>query len=135
MRLAVTAALAGLLLAAPALPAAADPATPVIEEVPSDPARTVFVDNPYIVSPHPVRVESWSRSGDGLAVNFTAGTPDCFGVHVTAQETDQAVTVDLRGGTPPESVGRMCIALAVRGTVEVPLAAPLGDRKVLAVEW
>jgi hypothetical protein len=68
-------------------------------------------------------------------VNFTAGTPDCFGAHVTAQEADQTVTVDLQGGTPPESVGRMCIALAVRGTVEVPLSAPLGDRKVLAVGW
>ncbi|MEE6167291.1 MULTISPECIES: hypothetical protein [unclassified Mycolicibacterium] len=68
-------------------------------------------------------------------MNFTAGTPDCFGVHVTAQQTDQTVTVDLRGGTPPESVGRMCIAPAVRGTVDVPLSVPLGDRKALAVAW
>lgn len=133
MRLAVTAAVAGLLLTAPAVPAAAEPIT--VPEVPPDPARTAFVDNPSIVAPHLVRIESGTRSGEGLAVNFTAGTPDCFGVHVTAQETDQTVTVDLRGGTPPESVGRMCIALAVRGTVDVPLQAPLGDRKVLAVEW
>jgi hypothetical protein len=32
-------------------------------------------------------------------------------------------------------VGRMCIALAVRGTMEVPLQGPLGARKVLAAEW
>jgi hypothetical protein len=113
--------------------AAAEPTT--VPEVPSEPARTVFVDNPSIVAPHATRIESWTRSGEGLAVNFTAGTPDCFGVQVTAQETDQAVTVDLRGGTPPESVGRMCIALAVRGTVQVPLQGPLGDRQVLAAEW
>lgn len=133
MRIAVTAALACLLLTAGAGEAAAEP-TAVPEAAP-DAGRTVFVDNPAIVAPHVTRIESWTRSGEGLAVNFTAGTPDCFGVHVTAQETDRTVTVDLRGGTPPESVGRMCIALAVRGTVDVPLSAPLGDRQVLAVEW
>ncbi|BBX33477.1 hypothetical protein MMAG44476_17747 [Mycolicibacterium mageritense DSM 44476 = CIP 104973] len=109
--------------------AAAEPVNP--PEVPPDPSRTVFVDNPAIVAPHVTRVESWTRSGDGLAVNFTAGTPDCFGVHVTAHETPEAVTVQLRGGTPPESVGRMCIALAVAGTVDVPLREPLGNRAVL----
>lgn len=132
MRIAVTAALAGLLLTAGAGRAAAD--TTAVPEVAPDPARTVFVDTPTIVAPHVTRIESWTRSGEGLEVNFTAGTPDCFGVHATAQETDQTVTVDLRGGTPPESAGRMCIALAVLGTVEVPLSAPLGGRKVLAVE-
>ncbi len=131
MRLAVTAALGCLLLAGAPI-AAAEPVNP--PEVPPDPSRTVFVDNPAIVDPHVTRVESWTRSGDGLAVNFTAGTPDCFGVHVTAHETPAAVTVQLRGGTPPESVGRMCIALAVAGTVDVPLQEPLGSRAVLVDE-
>ncbi len=131
MRLAVTAALGCLLLAGAPM-AVADPVNP--PEVPPDPSRTVFVDNAALVDQHVTRVESWTRSGDGLAVNFTAGTPDCFGVHVTAQETPEAVTVQLRGGTPPESVGRMCIALAVAGTVDVPLQAPLGNRAVLVGE-
>ncbi|MCV7204767.1 hypothetical protein B7435_09605 [Mycolicibacterium peregrinum] len=103
-------------------------------EVPPDPARTLFVDNPAIVDPHLTRIESFSREGERLLVNFTAGTPDCFGVHVTAQETADAVTIDLRGGTPPEAVGRMCIALAVHGSAEVALQAPLGTRQVLAAQ-
>ncbi|MBU9767232.1 hypothetical protein FR943_25800 [Mycobacterium sp. TNTM28] len=103
-------------------------------EVPLDPTRTVFVDNPAIVDPHQTRIESFSRDGDGLFVNFTAGTPDCFGVHLITRETPDTVTIELRGGTPPESVGRMCIALAVAGTAEVALQAPLGARPVSAVQ-
>jgi hypothetical protein len=99
-----------------------------------DPARTVFVDNPWIVDQHSTRIESWSRDGQGLSVNFTAGTPDCFGVHLTTEETDETVLVELHGGTLPEAVGRMCIALAVPATIAVPLQGPLGDRVVLAVE-
>ncbi|MDV3123760.1 hypothetical protein M1247_02420 [Mycobacterium sp. 21AC1] len=128
MRVAVTMALAGLLLASAPI-ASADPVEP--PEVAWDPARTVFIDNPAIVDPHATRIESVVRGPDKLWVNFTAGTPDCFGVHVTATETPQSVTVELRGGTPPEAVGRMCIALAVAGTVDVPLQAPPGDRTVL----
>lgn len=52
-------------------------------------------------------------------------------MHVTAHETPEAVTVQLERRTPPESVGRMCIALAVAGTVDVPLREPLGNRAVL----
>jgi hypothetical protein len=95
--------------------------------------RMVFIDNPALVDPHPVAIESWSRAAaeDAVAVNFASGTPACAAVHATAHETADTVTVDLRGGTLPEAVGRMCIMLAVFGTVEVPLQAPLGDRRVL----
>lgn len=132
MRVVATAGLTGLLLMAGCPTATADPNPVAVPEVPADPARTLFVDNPAIVDPHLTRIESFSRDQDRLLVNFTAGTPDCFGVHVTTQETAETVTVDLRGGTPPESVGRMCIALAVHGTAEVALQAPLGSRQVLA---
>lgn len=134
MRQVATAALAGLLLLAGCPTAAAEPNAVAVPEVPPDPARTLFTDNPAIVDPHLTSIESFSRDGDRLLVNFTAGTPDCFGVHLVTQETADAVTVDLRGGTPPESVGRMCIALAVHGTAEVALQAPLGSRQVLAVQ-
>ena len=134
MRVVATAGLAGLLLLAGSPTATADPSQVVVPEVPPDPARTLFVDNPAIVDPHLTRIESFSRDGERLLVNFTAGTPDCFGVHVTAQETADAVTIDLRGGTPPEAVGRMCIALAVHGSAEVALQAPLGTRQVLAAQ-
>jgi hypothetical protein len=39
----------------------------------------------------------------------------------------------LQSGTLPEAVGRACIMIAVSGTVEVPLASPLGSRQVLSV--
>ncbi|GAA2570300.1 hypothetical protein [Mycolicibacterium diernhoferi] len=135
MRRAVTTAHAGLILVG-CLLAAGPPsawADPVAEppEVQAEPWRTVFVDNPMILNPHQTDVESWSRTEDGLAVNFTAGPADCFGVHVIVTETAEEVLLDLHGGVPPEAIGRMCIALAVPGTVAVTLHEPLGERRVV----
>ena len=98
------------------------------------PGGILFTDNPAIVDPHPVHVESWSRAVDAnaVAVNFTTGTDSCYGVHATVQETPETVTVDLQGGTLPEAVNRACIMIALFGTLDVPLQAPLGDRTVLA---
>jgi hypothetical protein len=94
----------------------------------------VFTDDPAISDPHRAAIESWSRTtGDNaVAVNFSSGTPECSGVHATVAETADTVTVDLQAGTLPEALGRMCIMLAVFGTLEVPLHAPLGDRRVLS---
>ncbi|WP_395309403.1 hypothetical protein V4U86_00715 [Mycobacterium sp. AMU20-3851] len=137
MRRAVTTAHAGVILVGCLLgtgsPAAW--ADPVVEppEVQPEPWRTAFIDNPMILNPHPTGVESWSRTEGGLAVNFTAGPADCFGVHVIATETAEEVLLDLHGGVPPDAIGRMCIALAVPGTVPVVLQEPLGDRRVVDV--
>jgi hypothetical protein len=123
--------LVGLALwAAP--PATAEPTTVAPPEVPPTPG-VVFTNDPSIVDPHPLRVESWSRigAGDVLALHFTTGTPDCYGVHAAVQETAETVTVVMRGGTRPEAVGRACIMIALFGTVEVPLQRPVGDRQVL----
>ena len=110
--------------------ASAEPTAP--PEAP--PGGVVFTDNPAIVDPHPMHVESWSRAANDNAVNvnYTSGTDTCYGVHATAQETQQTVTVDLQGGTLPEAAGRACIMIALFGTLEVPLQAPLGDRQVLS---
>jgi hypothetical protein len=112
--------------------AAAEPTTVAPPEVPPG-HGVVFANDPSIVDPHPMPVESWSRlgAGDVLAVHFTTGTPECYGVHATVQETAESVTVELSGGTLPEAVGRACIMIAVSGTVEVPLQSPLGNRQVL----
>ncbi|KUH94542.1 hypothetical protein [Mycobacterium sp. IS-3022] len=93
----------------------------------------VFTDNPAIVDAHPMRAESFSRSADdrAIGVHFTTGTPQCYGVHATVQETPDVVTVALRGGTLPEAVGRACIMIAVSGTLDVALENPLGARQVL----
>jgi hypothetical protein len=124
--------LAALVLAGWGAPAAsAAPTAP--PEVP-DADGVAFADNSSIVDARPMPVESWSRVGNdrAVAVHFTSGTPACNGVHATTQETADAVTVTLTGGSQPTVAGRMCIMLAVTGTLVVPLKSPLGDRQVLS---
>ena len=124
-------ALTGLILMTTNGPAASAEST-APPEVP--PGGVVFIDNPAIVDPHPMHVESWSRAANDNAVNvnFTSGTDTCYGVHAAVQETEDSVTVDLQGGTLPEAVSRACIMIALFGTLEVALGAPLGDRQVLS---
>jgi len=99
------------------------------------PAGVVFVDNPAIVDAHPMPAESFSRvpGDDAVAVHFTTGTPECYGVHAVVTETAQTVSVELQSGSLPEAVGRACIMIAVSGTLEVPLNGPLGARQVVSV--
>jgi hypothetical protein len=128
---ALTTAATGVVLLAFVIPTAtAEPTAP--PEVP--PGGVVFTDNPAIVDPHPIPVESWSRAGaeNAVAVNFTSGTDTCYGVHATAQETSETVTVDLQSGMLPGAVNRPCIMIALFGTLEVPLQGPLGDRQVFS---
>ncbi|MEU6558986.1 hypothetical protein [Nocardia nova] len=107
------------------------PATPT-EQNPPQPGRP-FTADPSITSPHPLSFDSWSRvAADRIAVNFQIGSPECYGVDATTDETGDAVTVHLRAGTLPQAVGRMCTMIAVFGTLEIPLKQPLGDRKVLS---
>ena len=118
-----------------AAPAATAEPTSVVPEVPPGIPGVVFVDDPTIVDPHLMPIESWSRVGGGqvLALHFTTGTPECYGVNARVYETPDNVTVELRGGTRPDAVGRACILIALTGTLEVPLQSPVGDRQVLGV--
>jgi hypothetical protein len=115
--------------------AMAEPTTVEPPEVPPGHPGVVFTNDPSIVDPRPMPVESWSRhgAGDVLALHFTTGTPECYGVNATVQETPENVTVELRGGTRADAVGRACIMIALSGTLEVPLQSPVGDRQVLSV--
>jgi hypothetical protein len=134
--------LACILLAGCGTPAAAGPrptetapTTVAPPERPPGNPGVVFTDNPSIVNSYPLPFDAWSRLGtdDAVAVHFTLGSPDCYGVHTTVHETTEAVTVELRGGSLPEAVGRVCTMIAVFGTLHVPLQNPLGDRTVLSV--
>jgi hypothetical protein len=128
---AAAAVLAALVVAGWAAPAAA--AAPTAPPEVPDADGVLFKDDPSIVDPQPLPVESWSREGErAVAVHFTTGTPACNGVHATTHETADAVTIDLKGGALPPVAGRMCIMLAVTGTLVVPLGSPLGDRQVLS---
>ncbi|MGW4356412.1 hypothetical protein ACWELJ_30430 [Nocardia sp. NPDC004582] len=92
-----------------------------------------FTADPSIVSPHGIPFDSWTRvAPDKIAVNFQTGSPECYGVDATVTETSSTVTVELRSGTRADAVGKMCTMIAVFGNLEVPLKAPLGDRKVLS---
>ena len=131
---AVVAALACVVAVWTAPLASAEPTTVSPPEIPPTPGE-VFTNDPSIVDPHPMPVESWSRvgAGDVLALHFWTGTPECYGVDATVQETAETITVEFRGGTRPDAMGRACIAIAVSGTLEVPLESPIGDRQVLSV--
>lgn len=136
MRVLVVAMVVWALLLAVAGPAAAQPPAPVPvpETAPGTPAA-MFVDDPSIVHAYPTRPQAWSRVVDERMVrlHFTTGTPECYGVTTTVQETADAVLVDLRTGTLPSALDRACIAIALFGGLDVPLQQPLGARSVLSV--
>ena len=97
-------ALAAVILAVWAAPAASAETTVLPER--QGPPGVVFVDNPAIVDSHPMVAESFSRVlGDqAVAVHFTTGTPECYGVHATVTETAQ------------HSQRRTAVRLAARGS-------------------
>jgi hypothetical protein len=97
-------------------------------------AITPFTDNPSIADSHPLHFDSWGVVGkDVVALQFTTGSPECFGVHAIVHETPETVAIELRGGTLPEAVRRACIMIAVSGSLEVHLDASLGDRDVISL--
>jgi hypothetical protein len=131
MRTSITTACAALFVLAATVPtAAAETYAP--PEVP--PGGVEFTDDPALVNAHPTRFEGWSRAqrDDAVSVGFTSGTPECFGAHATVAETPESITVDLSTGTRADAVDRACIMIALSGTLEVPLQAPLGDRTVIS---
>ncbi len=127
-----------VLLACSILATACGPGSPDIEPLPETAApqgATEFGARTDLVDPHPLEIQGWSRAGDNrIALHFETGTPECFGVDAVVTETDDAVGVTVLGGTLPEAQDKMCIMIAVAGTLEVPLQQPLGERIVTAGE-
>lgn len=124
-------AAAGLVLAVGLAPTASADALP-LPEVPVSPGTT-FVDDPAIVDPHPLAAESWSRLDPepAVALHISLGSPDCYGVHATAAETDQTVVVTLTAGRRSDRERMVCTMMIMPGTIVVPLAHPVGGRAVL----
>jgi hypothetical protein len=133
LALAACISLVGCATLASAEPAASTTATP--PEQPPDNAGVVFTDNPSIVNSRPLQFDSWNRldTDDALALHFTVGSPECTSVHATVHETAETVAIELRSGSLPEAVGRVCTMIAVLGTLDVELQTPLGDRTVRSV--
>lgn len=114
--------------AAPTTPA---PSTPT-EDPAADPGQ-IFTPDPALVGARPIPFTSWTRAGDSrIAIHFESGVPECYGVDTTVTETDSTVTIELRSGTRADATDKMCVMMAVFGTLEVTLDAPLGDRQVLS---
>lgn len=114
----------------PAEPSSERP--PAIQKVPADSFRTMFTPRSDIVRGHETPVESWSEvDPTTIALNFTTGTPECYGVDPVVTETDTTIEVSVRTGALPETADKMCVLIAVMGAVEVPLEAPIGDRIVV----
>ncbi|WP_067572743.1 hypothetical protein [Nocardia acidivorans] len=110
-------------------------ADPAPTEAPQGQLGRDFTADPGIVNPHPLPFDSWTRlADDKLAINFTTGSPECYGVDATVTETTESVTVALRSGTRADAVGRMCTMIAVFGSMQIQLKAPLGNREVLSAK-
>jgi hypothetical protein len=103
------------------------------EQTPSEPGM-VFTDNPLIIDSRTLPFETWSRldNGNALRLYFNVASPDCTGVHATVRETSDSVFVNLRSGTLPDAVGKICTRVVVPGILDVPLREPLGGRHVLS---
>ena len=70
-----------------------------------------------------------------IAIHFVTGTPECYGAHAEVTETDTEVVIGLRTGTLPEAADKACIMVAVYGTMQMTLQAPLGDRDIVNAAW
>ncbi|MEU1984122.1 hypothetical protein [Nocardia sp. NPDC019395] len=102
------------------------------EDPGADPGR-IFTADPSIVGAHPVPFTSWTRvAEDRIAIHFETGVPECYGVDASVTESETTVTVELRSGSRADSTDKMCVMVAVFGTLEVQLDAPLGNRQVLS---
>jgi hypothetical protein len=105
-----------------------------VPQVATTDARAVVIDDPFLVHGRPLPIDTWSRdkSNGVLSVQFSLASPGCSAVHAAVDETADAVTVELRVGTRPDAIGRMCTMIVVPATLEVALRAPLGTRTALS---
>ncbi len=103
-------------------------------EPPTEPEGELVTPRPGMADTHPV---NWTRAepvGDGsvLRISYTAGVEPCSVLdRVEVAETADTVIVTVVEGSDPAFPDTACIALGVLKAVEVPLAAPLGDRTVV----
>lgn len=130
---------------------------PMPGDATTDPTAPPAPDDPIVAPPgvsepgDPGEIERVTPTGDAVMVRtlqfdpseaeatdsavlvrFWGGIAPCFVLdRYEVEETDDAVTVGLYAGTEPGAEDVACIEIAVRYEVEVPLAAPLGDRALV----
>ena len=81
-----------------------------------------------------LRIDAYAEVGERqLALVYTNGVAECYGTvgRPRVTETAEAVTVTLPRTPPTGEEDTACVEIALISSVEVALAAPLGDRAVL----
>jgi hypothetical protein len=120
---------------APGEPGVGEPGAPGASEpgAPGSPAAPPSGDG-GTAGPGTIAVDSYyAYDPTHLALNYTNGVPECYGEAGTprVEESADAVVVTIPR-TPVRTDGkRACIDIAMLGTVEVTLDAPLAGRPVL----
>jgi hypothetical protein len=79
-------------------------------------------------------IDAYAEVGErGLALVYTNGVAECYGTvgRPRVTETADAVTVTLPRTPPTGGPDTACVEIALIDSVQVALAAPLGDRAVL----
>lgn len=81
-----------------------------------------------------IAVDSFYRyAPTHLALNYVNGVPECYGKAGTplVEETPEAVVVSIPRTPVKGSEDRVCIDIALMGTVDITLSSPLAGRPVL----
>jgi len=82
----------------------------------------------------PESVSADPSNNQRLLIRFWGGVEPCYGVEVRVVESGTDVKVTVLGGTPPDAVGRSCIALAKLYQATADLRSPLGSRSIVVVK-
>lgn len=107
-------------------------APPIPYEVPADHEGTNFTPNDDLYMAQTTPFEAWTAlPGNRIAVHFVTGTPECYGADASVVETDETVAITIRTGTLQSAKSKSCIMIAVYGTMELQLDAPVGTRAVV----
>lgn len=81
-----------------------------------------------------IAVDSFYRhDGRHLSLNYTNGVPECYGEagRPRVEERDDAVVVRIPRINLDPNPDKVCIEIALMGTVDITLDSPLGSRPVL----
>ena len=94
-------------------------------------SRTDLIDpRPF----EPTSVIADPSNNQRLLIRFWGGVEPCFGVEIRIVETTSDVKVTVLGGSPPDAIGRSCIALAKLYEASADLKTPLGTRAIVVVK-
>ena len=86
--------------------------------------------SPVVVTPDELVVDPTDDST--VLVHFYGGVQECFGARATAEETPDRVRITLELGSRADAGDRACIEIAEAQELAVTLAAPVGDRELVA---